>query len=280
MRRFAKAYVEITNICNLDCGFCHKTKRSPRSMSADEFKAVISRLSGHTDYIYFHLLGEPLLHPELEAMLGMAADAGFNCCITTNGFLLRERAQALRKAKQLYKLSVSLHSFEANSVPVKLEEYLEAVWEQCSYLAMQGTICVLRLWNEGGESALNGEIIDFLRRKTQRPWEEKRPGSLRLCENVCLENAARFQWPDLAAQESGTQFCRGLRDQIAVLCDGTLVPCCLDADGELALGNLLEKPLEELLDGERARLIYDGFSRRAPREELCRRCGYAARFNR
>ena len=74
------------------------------------------------------------------------------------------------------------------------------------------------------------------------------------------------------------EFCHGLRQQIAVLCDGTVVPCCLDSEGQLALGNLFSQPLEEILASPRARAIVDGFSRRTPSEALCRRCGYARRF--
>lgn len=248
-------------------------------MSADEFDTVTERLRGYTEHIYFHLMGEPLLHPELSRLLDIAAGKGFNCCITTNGSRLSKCADTLLCAKRLYKLSVSLHSFEVNSAPDKLREYLEQVWSVCEPLAKRGTICALRLWNDGGECRLNEDITDFLRKKAPDEWQSARMGSLRLRENIYLENAARFEWPDLTAQESGTQFCRGLRDQIAVLCDGTLVPCCLDAEGSLALGNAFDEPLEKLLDSERARRIYEGFSERRPSEALCRRCGYAARFN-
>ena len=71
-----------------------------------------------------------------------------------------------------------------------------------------------------------------------------------------------------------------LRDQLAVLCDGTVVPCCLDGEGELALGNLFRQELEDILRGERAAAIHAGFDARRPAEELCRRCGYAERFTR
>ena len=76
------------------------------------------------------------------------------------------------------------------------------------------------------------------------------------------------------------EFCHGLRRQLAVLCDGTVVPCCLDGEGELALGNLFRQELEDILRGERAAAIHAGFDARRPVEELCRRCGYAERFTR
>ena len=82
----------------------------------------------------------------------------------------------------------------------------------------------------------------------------------------------------MEAAETGTRFCLGLREQIAVLCDGTAVPCCLDHEGDVPLGNLLEQSLEEILAGPRARELVRGFSEGRPSEELCRRCGFAPRF--
>ena len=105
-----------------------------------------------------------------------------------------------------------------------------------------------------------------------------RRGNRRLSANVFLEQAEKFDWPDPEAPESGTEFCHGLRQQLAVLCDGTAVPCCLDGEGRMALGNLFDQPVEEILASPRAAAIREGFSRRSPAEELCRRCGYAARF--
>lgn len=274
---FSRAYVEITNVCNAKCGFCHGTKREKRFMSAAEFERVCAALQGHTKYICLHLMGEPLLHPQLFDILGIAADYGYNTCITTNGFLIPKVGHLL-SGDRLYKLSVSLHSFEANGGG-DVSAYLSPVCSLCDRLSAEGTICALRLWNGGGENSLNAEILDFLRRKYGEPSETKRPGSRRLAERIFLENADVFEWPDTAAEYKNVQFCLGLREQVAVLCDGTVVPCCLDADGVLALGNIFEQPLDEIIKTEKARNIYDGFSRRAPTEELCRRCGYASRFS-
>jgi radical SAM protein with 4Fe4S-binding SPASM domain len=76
--------------------------------------------------------------------------------------------------------------------------------------------------------------------------------------------------------ESG--FCLGLREQFAVLADGTVVPCCLDRNADMALGNIFKQPINDILEGERARRIVDGFSKRQIAEELCRKCSYRQRF--
>ena len=103
-------------------------------------------------------------------------------------------------------------------------------------------------------------------------------GNRTLGPNLFLEQAARFDWPDLAAPESGTNFCHGLTRQLAVLCDGTVTPCCLDGEGTIALGNLFTQSLPEILQSPRATAMATGFAARKPSEELCRRCGYARRF--
>ncbi|MBQ2830610.1 MAG: SPASM domain-containing protein [Oscillospiraceae bacterium] len=274
-----RAYVEITNICNLHCAFCPGTRRAPRTMTADEFSLVCTRIAPHVKYIYLHIMGEPLLHPQLAQFLEIAAAHDLRVCVTTNGTLLASRGDALLEAAALHKVSVSLHSFEGNEREDGLQSYLSDAWDFASAAAARGIICALRLWNEGALDARNGEILDFLREKTgAAEWETVRDGSRKLAERIYLENAARFDWPDLDAPERSTEFCLALREQFGVLVDGTVVPCCLDHEGDLALGNIFAQPLDEILRSPRAAAIYDGFSRRQPCEELCRRCGYAARF--
>ena len=100
-----------------------------------------------------------------------------------------------------------------------------------------------------------------------------------LGDKVFLEHGDKFDWPDLTAPEgSGTVFCYGLHDQLGILCDGTAVPCCLDHEGDLALGNIFEQSMEEILASPRAMAIREGFRHREAAEELCRKCGYARRF--
>lgn len=275
-----RVYIEITNVCNLRCDFCPGTRREARFLSPAELRLLAGKLRGHTSYLYFHVMGEPLLHPELGELLGIAAEEGFRACLTTNGTLLEEKTDLLLAAPALHKLSVSLHSAEGNGLE-KLGDYLAGVWESALTLSGAGVICALRLWNIGGAEERNGEIYAFLREKLGvHPLELPRPrqGSWRLGERLYLERAEKFDWPDLDAPETGTRFCLGLRDQAAVLCDGTVVPCCLDHEGDVPLGNLLEQELEEILASPRARAVYEGFSQGKPSEELCRRCGFAARF--
>lgn len=275
-----RIYLEITNVCNLRCSFCPGTARRPRFLTPEEFALLARRLRPHTDYLYLHVMGEPLLHPQLAELLALAHELGFRVCLTTNGTLLPRRREVLLAAPALHKLSVSLHSFEANPGD-DLAGYLEGVWQSCDALQRRGVLCALRLWNQGGLEAENENILYFLSQKIQRDIETlptDRRGNRTLAPRLFLERAERFDWPDPEAPEAAVEFCHGLRQQAAVLCDGTVVPCCLDGEGRIPLGNLFTQEWAEILDSPRARAIRRGFDRRRPSEDLCRRCGYAERF--
>ncbi len=280
--RFKKIYLEISNVCNLSCSFCHGTRRAPRIMKRDELEKILPKLRGFTEYLYFHLMGEPLCHPDLEEFLGLAEKFGFKVIITTNGTLLDEKKELLFSKKALHKINISLHAFEANDLRVPFENYLENCLN-FGAAASKGTdkIVVFRLWNRGGEDALNGEILSAIERHFGKIEHEKydRRRGLRLCERVFLEYGDKFDWPDVNADDTGDEvFCYGLRDQLGILCDGTVVPCCLDSEGDIPLGNIFESDLDSILSSKRATDIYDGFSSRRAVEPLCRRCGYAKRF--
>ncbi len=280
--RFRKVYLEITNVCNRSCSFCPGTRRAPRFMSEADFVRLIDRLRPWTDYLYFHLMGEPLLHPELERFLALAGDRGFRVVLTTNGTLLERTAPVLLAAPALHKLNVSLHSFEANEIE-GLDNYVNQCAAFAAQAAARGVLVNFRLWNgdsavRSGRNTENERITELLAAAFPRPWSPSRSGE-RLADRIWLDRAEIFDWPDAGAErENACHGCYGLRDQLGVLCDGTAVPCCLDHEGELALGNLLTEELGEILERPRARAILEGFRRGEAVEELCKRCGYAERF--
>ena len=275
--RFRKIYVEISNLCNLSCAFCPGTKRAPGRMTPEDFGKLLPKLRPYTDYLYFHIMGEPLCHPHLAEFLEMAYAEGFRVILTTNGTLLFKQQEVLLSAPGLHKINISLHAFEANDLAVPFEKYLS----DCFAFGKEAEgkkLVVYRLWNKGGADAKNQEILTAMERAFPKPWKEE-PRGTRIADRVYLEYGEKFDWPDLGAPEgSKKMFCYGLRDQLGVLWDGTVVPCCLDHEGDLALGNLLAQDMEEILQSPRAKAIYEGFSRKEAVEELCRRCGYARRF--
>lgn len=277
MKRFAKIYLEISNLCNLRCAFCPGTGRTPRALDESEFTTLIRKLRPWTDHLYFHLMGEPLCHPKLDRFLALAGDMGFRVILTTNGTLLARQQETLLASPALHKVNVSLHAFEANELSMPFEAYLDSCFS-FGQAAQGAKIVSYRLWNNGGADAKNVQILETMHRYFPGDWVTERRGT-RIGRRLYLEYGDKFDWPDLTAPDGGERvFCYGLRDQLGILCDGTVVPCCLDHEGDIALGNLFQQELDEILNSPRARAIYRGFSDGKAAEELCRKCGYARRF--
>ena len=273
---YSRVYVEITNICNRFCTFCPGTKRAPRRITKDEFYHVLTELKGKTEYIYLHVMGEPLTHPELCELISMATSEGFKCAITTNGTLLARRPELIDSG--VYKVNISVHSFESGTK----EEYLAYV-NSCIDFAdkasKRGILTVLRLWNRGYDEGRNVDTLAILKERfSDAEWRFGERGA-RIRHRLHLEYGDRFAWPDMEAEEGDSSvFCYGLRDHFGILSDGRVIPCCLDREGEITLGNVFDTPLSEILDSERAKNILSGFDKRCAVEELCRKCGYARRF--
>lgn len=269
-----RCYLEITNVCNLNCVFCPKTTREKHSMTLDEFATLTTRLAGEVRFLYFHLMGEPFLHPLLPEFILMARRKGFTPVITTNGTLLAQRGDLLDALP--HKLQISLHSHEGNGKD-NPEQYIDEVMAFAKEAAQRGCVVVLRLWNEGGFNRMNGSILDMIADRQPRPWTQRYDG-WKLAENLYVESDDMFEWPDLQhdVYKEEEVFCYALRNQIGVLADGTVVPCCLDNNGDMSLGNLYDNSLNEILASPRATALYQGFTSHTAVEPLCQRCGYSA----
>ena len=273
---YNKVYVEITNVCNMNCSFCHGHKRPPKQMTTAEFSHILSQLEGKTNYIYYHLMGEPLTHPLLPEFLKLAKKSGFKSIITTNGTLLRERSEELLLSG-IHKINVSLHSFENGSLK-EHENYVNNIVRFIKLASKFKTIVVFRLWNNGFDDGKNQTTINLLKNSFSGEWIENSRG-VKISDNVYLEWGERFKWPDKNEEIQGERFfCYGLKDQFGILVNGSVVPCCLDSDGVIALGNVFESDLTDILNSNRAKSIVEGFRQGKASEELCKRCGFAQRF--
>lgn len=273
---YSKVYIEITNQCNRNCSFCPGTSRQPGMMTLEQFTQVAEKLQGITKYLYYHLMGEPLTHPALPDMIRKATELGFKSAITTNGTLLPSRGKAILDA-DVYKVNISVHSFEEGTVESYIN-YINGCMEFADEASKAGTLVVFRLWNKGYDAGRNISTLDLMHERFPGQWREGARG-IRIQDRLYLEYGERFEWPDLEAQDRGNHvFCYGLRDHFAVLCDGTVVPCCLDHNGDIPLGNIFCENILQILSSPRAKAMVDGFSCRKVPEELCRKCGYARRF--
>lgn len=282
---FDRVYVEIGNICNMKCSFCSGTKRAPRQMTPEELKVVCEKLRGHTENIYFHVMGEPLLHPELDALLTVAKEYGYKVSITTNGTLLKKRGDVLlENADALHRVSISLHAPEGNGMDTTLFEYLDSAIAFAKSFSVLDKNVIFRLWNldsldRAGENTLNSEILDRLKKAYTGEWI-KRYSGYRLAYRTFLELDEIFTWPSQSdAEPTDEGRCHALKRQIAILVDGTVVPCCLDSEGKIPLGNIFTESLSDILSSELAKSMKKGFETGKMIHPVCKTCTYARRFS-
>ena len=285
MRKFKQIYIEITNICNLNCSFCPKNSRPKKFMTIEEFDKITDEISPLTNTICLHLMGEPLLHPNIKEIFDISNRKNLNVYLTTNGTLLKKNLNLL-KTGCAKRISVSLHSFEANNNTNSLDDYLDSVLFSCKEIADSSqTYIEFRLWNdnstENAKNTLNKNIIEKINQtfNTSLATENLQPKT-RLTDKMYISFADAFEWPINTEnkEENSIKFCYGLRSHFGILCDGTVVACCLDSEGKLALGNIFENKIDDILNTPRAQNIYKGFTDRNTTEEFCKTCTYANKF--
>ncbi len=278
MKKFKKIYVEITNICNLSCNFCTKTSRELKFMEIGNFSYIAREVKKHSDYIYLHVKGEPLMHKNLAEIFKICEDLQLKICLTTNGTLIKQQKDLLLNSKSLHKLHISLHSFEASEINLTLEEYLENI---VNLIEKSEFITVLRLWNDGGMDNLNIKICEMLKTSLNLDFDilKNLDKNIKLRQKCFVEFGEKFSWADINAEPfQNTGFCYALRDQIGILVDGTVIPCCLDNDGVINLGNIYKNSLQDIYLGEISQNIINSFSNRKLYHKLCTTCGFIRRF--
>ncbi|HWL25074.1 MAG TPA: radical SAM/SPASM domain-containing protein [Ureibacillus sp.] len=289
MKTFKKVYVEIISVCNLACSFCPPTNRTKGMIKLEDFNRILDQLKPHTKYIYLHVKGEPLMHPRIDQLLDAAHEKGFKVNITTNGTLIKKNRDKLLGKPALRQINFSLHSFDGHEGSENREKYLGDILEFVREAKEQGILISYRLWNlQRGQSTdlarrRNRETLDIIEKEYNLDYkiEEKvvPGGGVKVAHNVYLNQDHEFSWPSLfAPEDEGKGFCHALRSHAAILVDGTVVPCCLDGDGIIKLGNVNDQSFTEIVEGDRANRIVEGFSNRVAVEELCRKCGFRQKF--
>lgn len=264
-KRFKKIYIEITNSCNLNCDFCIKNRRQNKFISIEEFKILSGKIKDYTDYLYFHVLGEPLLHPKINELIDTASK-DFKINITTNGYLI----DSIKDNKNIRQINISLHSFD-DKYKISLSDYLNNIFDTVDNLVKNNTYISLRLWVK---NKYNNEIIDYInnRYNTNVYYDVEQ---FNINKNIFINNFHEFIWPDLnndTYDEIGT--CYALIDHLGILVDGTIIPCCLDGMGIINLGNIYENSIEEILNDDRVKNIINNFKNNKKCEELCKHCKF------
>lgn len=263
MMRFKKVYIEITNGCNLSCNFCIGTKRKIKFMTFSEFKQVLFKVKPYTNYLYFHVLGEPLMHPEIVKFIRYAYECGFNINLTTNGYLIDK----LKDIDFIRQINISIHSFNSK-YGVSFFDYINNIFDVID--AMPNSYISLRLWV--------GENSDCLKAISSHYGISDIPNNFdgyKVSKNVFLSKFHEFVWPSFDNNYyNNVGKCYGLIDHIGILSDGSVVPCCLDSNASICLGNIFNDSLDDILSSPMVERIIDGFKKHYKCEEFCRHCNF------
>jgi len=224
------------------------------------FTRILDEIKESSRYIYLHVKGEPLMHPQLERFLDISAEKGFRVSIATNGTLIGQVGERLLKKPALRQISFSLHSLENSfgkqNTANHMEKYLDDIFSFALEAAEKtGIFIEFKLWNlnKQTENDLNVFIFDYMESKLNIPGHILKGittgKGTRILDRIYLSRGIEFLWPDLNSPESNPDgFCYGLKKQAAVLVDGTVVPCCLDGKGIMNLGNIKESSFEDIID--------------------------------
>lgn len=276
MMKFKKIYIEITNNCNLNCSFCSKVEKPRRNMTLEEFKHILSEIKPYTQNIYLHVKGEPLLHKELLSFLSEAEKQNINVNLTTNGVLFPSKAECLSKYNALKKINFSLHS-ENN-----IDNYEESIFKNVEKIPK--TTVVYRLWtlkdgkfDEKSTSTVE-KIISYYNLSPETVEKIYNENNVKIKSTIYVDKDNEFVWPDEQLTTSSDGFCMALKTQIAILVDGTVVPCCLDCNGKIPLGNIYTESFESIINGKKCQELRKSFQDRKPIAELCKKCTYKNRF--
>ncbi len=312
MKPYQRAYIEITNVCNLQCDFCPEVERPARRMSLPLFERAILEVQNLVDEVTFHVMGEPLAHPEFSKFVDVCAQQAMPIHLTTNGTLLEHAgADGKPRAEVLLnpifrQINFSLQSFPSNTRrsaedrAAQFESYLQHIFQftQRALIERPDLYINFRLWNLGTDEADrdgNRKFLDPICREFDcdlRGGPAEGVGranvgfrkSYRVKGRLYVHFDSRFEWPSLERAVLQTKgHCHALRSHFGILSDGTVVPCCLDKEAGIALGrineNCLPGELARLLANDRARRLREGFDRGELCEPLCQRCSFISRFS-
>jgi len=280
-KRFKKIYIEITNVCNLDCNFCPKTTRKLSFMPYELFKKAILESKNLAEEITLHIMGEPLLHPDIEKIILFAQRESVRINLTTNATLVSKHQQLLLN-QTIRRINFSVHGLKVN---YSQEDQKRILYEVITFTKLaqekrDDLIIIYRLWNINNES--NRIILDQIQEEFDVKLKEgTKKISTKIKNNAYVHYDNSFDWPDPKAQiRSKRGYCHGLSTHIGILVDGTVVPCCLDNNGNIPLGNITTQKLVDILAGSRATVIKKGFQDRKIVEDLCKKCTYIKRLER
>ena len=277
MMKFKRIYIEISNVCNLKCAFCIQNSRESKIMSVEEFHYILKEINDYSDYIYLHVLGEPLLHPNLKAILALCSQYHKKVMITTNATLLKKQLDTVC-VDCVKQINLSIHSFPYH----KQCEYLNDIYECAKVLASKQIHVNYRLWSiqdqqldEQAQLLLKQILMQYHKDLDQI----KRLQRFDLANYIHLHFEEVFTWPTLTNEYVGDcGSCLGMKTMCAILSDGSVVPCCLDSKKEACLGNIFQTRFQDIIESDLVKQVISNFQNNKITLKLCKHCSYRLRF--
>ncbi len=290
--KFQKIYIEISNICNLQCSFCPVVERDKSIMPPDLFQKILQEVSPFAKEICLHLMGEPLAHPKFRDILNICDNqfekTNVPINLTTNGVFLQKHIEQLLSSPSLKQINFSIHSFKDNYKDKDITPYLDEILQFSEKLKRERPEVYVnyRLWNIFKETKQNDEniniinyIANFFSKEINLNIDVASIKSKKIIDRIYFHFDSRFTWPSMELQKiSTTGSCHALKGHIGIHANGVVVPCCLDKEAIINLGNLQDTSLQSILLSSRAKKMKEGFSQKKLVEDLCQRCPYITRF--
>jgi len=259
-------------------------------MSLDKFDFLNKELSSVTRELAYHVVGDPLVLSNLEEYLNISGKYNLKVNLTSTGYSLKESQYKALINNAVRQINFSINSYNGNSHKKSLDEYLTPIFKFCKYALENNSefFINLRIWNfDDKESAkeFNKDVFKKAKEYFDIDLDVEqlyvaRPKNIRIAKKIFFNFDDYFEWPSLQNDfVSDKGFCYGLDSHFGILADGTAIPCCLDMDAVVDLGNIFELGLENILKSKRAVDIKDGFKKGNVVEELCQKCSYRTRFD-
>jgi len=282
--KFNKIYIELTNVCGLECDFCPTKILQNKTISLDKFEDILKQVKFYTNVITFHVFGDPLVLKNLSSYLDLSLKYNLKVELVTTGYYLSNFSIDTFLHDAIKQINFSINSFNKNDMKISLEEYLKPMIEISKQKIIQNKNMFInfRLWNldnKNSEDDFNLKVYDILQNNFNISLNNiDTSKSIRLDNKVLIDFDEYFVWPSLSSTHYSNSTCYGLKSHFAILASLKVVPCCLDSYGCITLGDLNNETLSTILNNKRTLNIIKGFKNNIAVEELCQKCEFKDRF--
>lgn len=276
-------------------------------MSSELFERCIAEAATVAENVYFHVLGEPTLHPGFGLFLKKLEATPLKLNLTTNGTTIARVSERILECPAMRQVNFSTHAYAELPRETALA-HLQDVLDFCKMAnAVRPDLYInLRLWNVGDDSsdAWNRTMLAKVNEAFAETKDSSSDGSqtaphislehfcsrhksFPLVGRIYLHQDSRFEWPAASSsterREGGDPgsiagTCHALDTHVAILHDGRVVACCLDHSGQISLGQIQEQSLAEILDSPTATNLREGFKKHELRHPFCQSCSFCKRF--